>query len=346
VPRCDPVFLAGIARPLRNPQPDSHGGDRGPGRAPAIGLTLFHNQQVTGNWTTHPYALSRYEYGIPTSFTFQPKGRPHRDLTPQQQLDYLAQADLHGTAPTLSALTSSASAETCASTVFLSHSALSGAAVLLLQNARCPLRLGASCAPRVRTGDQFYPISSPLHRRRDLPVRPDRRDRARTAEPVQRARIACRPARRAIAHLPMSGALLFLVWPAPCSTQDFAAAAIRFETWDAINYGDPMGASPSPTNSRRRPEHIWSSSATGRSIASKSGSSMLPTLTRRASSGLAIWVRMKMRTAPILPRPHGLAARTRRAAAASEPLSDRLLLRHPGVALVIGTCHPLTAIAP
>ena len=63
---------------------------------PAIGLTLLHNHAVTGSWTTHPYALSRYQYGIPTSFTFQPPAEPHRDLTQQQRLDYLAQADLHG----------------------------------------------------------------------------------------------------------------------------------------------------------------------------------------------------------------------------------------------------------
>jgi hypothetical protein len=39
---------------------------------PAIGLTLLQNREVTGSWTTIPYALSRYQYGVPTTFTFQP----------------------------------------------------------------------------------------------------------------------------------------------------------------------------------------------------------------------------------------------------------------------------------
>ncbi len=63
---------------------------------PAIGLTLLQNKQITGNWTTLPYLLSRYQYGVPTTFTFQPNPVPHRDLTPQQQLDYVTQAAVHG----------------------------------------------------------------------------------------------------------------------------------------------------------------------------------------------------------------------------------------------------------
>ena len=59
--------------------------------APAIGLTLWQNQQVTGSWTTLPYSLSQYQYGVPTSLTIQPNPIPHRQLTAEQQLDYRMQ---------------------------------------------------------------------------------------------------------------------------------------------------------------------------------------------------------------------------------------------------------------
>jgi hypothetical protein len=63
---------------------------------PAIGLTLLQNRAVTGSWTTIPYALSRYQYGVPTTFTFQANPIPHRELTQQQRLTYEGQAEVHG----------------------------------------------------------------------------------------------------------------------------------------------------------------------------------------------------------------------------------------------------------
>jgi hypothetical protein len=63
---------------------------------PAIALTFFQNKQVTGNWTTLPYVLSRYQYGVPTTFTFQPNLAPHRELTVEQDLDYKVQVAVHG----------------------------------------------------------------------------------------------------------------------------------------------------------------------------------------------------------------------------------------------------------
>jgi hypothetical protein len=58
---------------------------------PAVGLILIQNKQVTGNWLTLPYALSQYEYGVPTSFTFQLHPAPHQTLTREQDLDYKMQ---------------------------------------------------------------------------------------------------------------------------------------------------------------------------------------------------------------------------------------------------------------
>jgi hypothetical protein len=63
---------------------------------PAPVLMLFQNKAVTGNWTTLPYMVSRYEYGVPTTFTFQPNPVPHRELTAEQRRDYEAQAAIHG----------------------------------------------------------------------------------------------------------------------------------------------------------------------------------------------------------------------------------------------------------
>jgi hypothetical protein len=50
---------------------------------------------VTGQWMTLPYTLSQYEYGVPTSLTFQASPTPHHTLTPQQQMDYEMQVSFH-----------------------------------------------------------------------------------------------------------------------------------------------------------------------------------------------------------------------------------------------------------
>jgi hypothetical protein len=62
---------------------------------PALGLTLLQNKSVTGSWTTLPPVLARYEYGVPTTFTWQPNPIPHRELTAQQQLGYETQKAAH-----------------------------------------------------------------------------------------------------------------------------------------------------------------------------------------------------------------------------------------------------------
>ena len=58
---------------------------------PAIAALLAQNKQVTGKWTTLPYAESQYQYGVPASFTFQAHPAPHRELTREQGLDYKMQ---------------------------------------------------------------------------------------------------------------------------------------------------------------------------------------------------------------------------------------------------------------
>ena len=63
---------------------------------PFFGMTLLQNKEVTGHWTTLPYQLSRYQYGVPTTFTFQRIPIPHRPLTVEQQIDYDSQVAAHG----------------------------------------------------------------------------------------------------------------------------------------------------------------------------------------------------------------------------------------------------------
>ncbi|HVN03919.1 MAG TPA: hypothetical protein VMT86_05835 [Bryobacteraceae bacterium] len=63
---------------------------------PAIAITLVQNKQVTGSWTTLPYALSQYQYGVPAVLTFQADPVPHRELTREQELDYKMQLNFRG----------------------------------------------------------------------------------------------------------------------------------------------------------------------------------------------------------------------------------------------------------
>jgi hypothetical protein len=66
---------------------------------PFIALLAIHNRAVTGSWTTLPYMLSRYQYGVPTTFTFQPIPVPHAQLTAAQQLYYEGQSAAHNAIP-------------------------------------------------------------------------------------------------------------------------------------------------------------------------------------------------------------------------------------------------------
>ena len=62
---------------------------------PAVVLTVAQNRAVTGSWTTLPYQLSREQYGVPTTFTFQPNPAPHRELSQEERDGYEAQSLVH-----------------------------------------------------------------------------------------------------------------------------------------------------------------------------------------------------------------------------------------------------------
>ncbi|MGP8246791.1 MAG: hypothetical protein ACLQVN_20015 [Bryobacteraceae bacterium] len=63
--------------------------------APPVLLMLAQNYAVTGSFATMPYQLSRYQYGVPATFTFEATPVPHRALTAEQALDYRAQSLIH-----------------------------------------------------------------------------------------------------------------------------------------------------------------------------------------------------------------------------------------------------------
>jgi hypothetical protein len=63
---------------------------------PFVLLILAQNKAVTHSWTYLPEQLSQYQYGVPTSLTFETTPTPHVPLTPQQEMDYKAQALTHG----------------------------------------------------------------------------------------------------------------------------------------------------------------------------------------------------------------------------------------------------------
>jgi hypothetical protein len=66
---------------------------------PAMLLMLLQDRAVTGHWTTMPYMLSRTQYGVPTTFVFQPVPKPERQLTREQKEDYDAQCENHDDIP-------------------------------------------------------------------------------------------------------------------------------------------------------------------------------------------------------------------------------------------------------
>jgi hypothetical protein len=62
---------------------------------PAVAIMLFQNKAVTGSWTTLPEMLSQYQYGVPAALTVQSNPVPHRELTREQALDYKMQLSFH-----------------------------------------------------------------------------------------------------------------------------------------------------------------------------------------------------------------------------------------------------------
>jgi hypothetical protein len=206
---------------------------------PLAGLQLLHNRAVTGSWMTLPYALSRYQYGVPTTFTFQPNPVPHRALTPAQQLYYEGQAAVHGPTDTFTTYIERLGSRAGFYRFFFS------APLLLALPFVLPLLRGYRYAWLVLTsllfalGTNFYPYFFPQYMG------------ALTCvfvllsvlglQRLERVTIRNIPCGQTAARwlLFLCGAQ-FLFWYAVHAQGDdgILRAMVRYETGDGINYGD------------------------------------------------------------------------------------------------------------
>jgi hypothetical protein len=201
---------------------------------PALGLMLLQNKAVTGNWTTMPYQLSRYQYGVPTTFTTQPLPQPHRELTQQQRLDYGAQAAVHGSEPETVGTFLSRLASRVRFYRFFFFVPLYLALPLFLpaMRERRILWIGLTLAV-LALGTNFYPYFYPHYIAAATcllvlaaVVALERLSRYRTGAILARAiLILC------AAH--------FVFWYAMHLSGTNAATA--YDTWDFVNHGDPQG---------------------------------------------------------------------------------------------------------
>ena len=213
--------------------------------APAIGVTLLQNKQATGRWTTLPYTLSRYQYGVPATFTFQPNPIPHRALTAEQQLDYEAQAAVH-------------SKDTDTLACFLERLAYRVRFYRFFWIAPLYLALPffvvalrekrllwiAATLTLFSLGSNLYPYFYPhyIAAVTCLFVLMSVVGLERLSRLTIRGKPAGRDAARLILFL---CAAHFLFWYGVhlFDNQDFASALRQYHTWDIINHGDPEGRS-------------------------------------------------------------------------------------------------------
>ena len=206
---------------------------------PAIALTFFQNKQVTGSWSTLPYMLSRYQYGVPTTFTFQPNPLPHGELTPEQQLEYKMQTAYHGSdTDTIQRYLGRLEYRVRFYRFFFLAPLYLALPAFFAMVRECRFAWVALTLAAVALGANFYPFFFPHYI----------------------AAFACLFVVAAVTGLERLGRLMIRGWPAGqeaarllllLSTAHFAfwygahvidqPSVIEYETWDVINHGDPQG---------------------------------------------------------------------------------------------------------
>jgi hypothetical protein len=211
--------------------------------SPALALILFQNRSVTGSWSNMPYMASRYQYGIPTTFTVQPLPVPHRQLTPQQQSDYEAQSAVRGPGTDTFSTYWTRLADRVRFYRFFLLAPLYLAVPFFLMRAR-EFRFAWVLLTLLlfALGTNFYPYFYTHYI-------------AAVAclfvlisviglERLSHVRIAGQSTGRGAARLILFlCAAHFLFWYGlhAAGDTDMLSAMLRFETWDAINSGDPYG---------------------------------------------------------------------------------------------------------
>ena len=212
------------------------------GLLPFAGIMLIQNKQVTGNWETLPYMLSRYQYGVPAAFTFQPNPVPHKQLTVEQQIDYDAQIDAHGSGVDTAGRYFQRLADRMKFARFFLLPPLYFAllAYLLLIAEYRYLRVLAAIAI-FWLGDNFYPYFFPHYvaAAACLFILISAKGLAQIARFRIRGIAVGREAAWLIALLCLAH---FLFWYGIhlSGNENAIAAMSQYEGWDQINYGDPQ----------------------------------------------------------------------------------------------------------
>jgi hypothetical protein len=203
---------------------------------PALALMLFHAHAVTGSWTTIPYAESRYQYGVPTTFTFQPVPVPHNQLTTQQRLTYEGQAAVHGDEPDTVGRFASRWATRLRFYRFFLLAPLYLALPFFLLRLREPRFVWVAATILLFTlGTTFYPYFFPQY----VAAIACLLLLAAIAGLERLSRISPEGA-RVLLCLAAAHFLFFYGIHAMGNDRVFLSMA-RFESWDFVNFGDPEG---------------------------------------------------------------------------------------------------------
>ncbi len=209
---------------------------------PAAAILLCHDKAVTGAWTTLPYQLSQLQYGVPASLTFQPMPRPERALTPQQQLDYDTQTAVHGTPPDTLARYFTRLETRVRFYRFFFLPPLYLALPIFLLTLRQPLYASAAAAILLfGLGTNFYPYFYTHYIAALTPVFV--LVSVASLERLSRVRLRGLPSGAEAARLLLllCGAHFAFWYGLHLFERPAFAGLLQYESWDAINHGDPLG---------------------------------------------------------------------------------------------------------
>ncbi len=212
---------------------------------PAAAITLMQNKQATGSWTTLPYVLSRHQYGVPATFVTQPNPVPQRELTPQQELEYKMQVSFHGNGTeTVRRFFERIEYRVRFYRFFFFAPLYLALAAFFVALREWRFSWVALCLLIFAVGSNFYPFFFPhyIAAAACLFVLVS----VTGLERLSRLTIRSLPAgSEAAQFIVLLCAAHFVFWYGLhlCDQQPFSMALRPYETWDAINHGDPAGRS-------------------------------------------------------------------------------------------------------
>jgi hypothetical protein len=189
--------------------------------------------------------LSRYQYGVPTTFTIQPNPVPHRELTAQQQLEYKMLASFHGNAAeSVGRFLGRLEYRVRFYRFFFFAPLYLALAAFLVALREWRFTWVALCLLIFALGANFYPFFFPhyIAAVTCLFVLAS----VTGLERLSRLTIRSLPAgREAALFILLLCAAHFLFWYGLhlFDAQPFSMALRQYETWDAINHGDSTGRS-------------------------------------------------------------------------------------------------------